>query len=102
MFKASGYGQGSDPLNTKGAMLLSQSFQGRIIRKEKGLAQYCSFAQDCVLHETRACGGGGQMTAQDFARAMLDKSLGFLLKQCQVRGGILSRRQRCLYIFEYF
>ena len=44
--------------------------------------------QDCVLHETRACGGdrgGGQMTAQDFARAMLDKALGFLLKQCQVR-----------------
>ena len=25
------------------------------------------------------------MTAQDFARAMLDKALGFLLKQCQVR-----------------
>ena len=25
------------------------------------------------------------MSAQDFARAMLDKSLGFLLKQCQVR-----------------
>ena len=24
------------------------------------------------------------MSAQDFARAMLDKSLGFLLKQCQV------------------
>ena len=46
------------------------------------------FLQDCVLHETRACGGdrgGGQMTAQDFARAMLDKALGFLLKQCQVR-----------------
>jgi len=39
--------------------------------------------KDCVLHETRACGGSGQMTAQDFARAMLDKSLGFLLKQCQ-------------------
>ena len=41
-----------------------------------------------MLHETRACGGdrgGGQMTAQDFARAMLDKALGFLLKQCQVR-----------------
>ena len=29
------------------------------------------------------------MNAQDFARAMLDKSLGFLLKQCQVTGGIL-------------
>jgi len=39
--------------------------------------------KDCVLHETRACGGGGQMSAHDFARAMLDKSLGFLLKQCQ-------------------
>jgi len=41
--------------------------------------------KDCVLHETRSCGGsgGGAMSAQDFARAMLDKSLGFLLKQCQ-------------------
>lgn len=39
----------------------------------------------CVIHETRRCAGpaGAQMTAQDFARAMLDKSLGFLLKQCQ-------------------
>ena len=28
------------------------------------------------------------MNAQDFARAMLDKSLGFLLKQCQVTEGV--------------
>ena len=52
------------------------------------------FGQDCVLHETRACGGSGQMNAQDFARAMLDKSLGFLLKQCQVTGGILIVLER--------
>ena len=48
----------------------------------------CSHAafKTCVVHETRRCPGvstGAQMTAQDFARAMLDKSLGFLLKQCQ-------------------
>merc|ERR1719394_75295 len=40
--------------------------------------------KDCVLAETRVCGGHSQqMSAQDFARAMLDKSLGFLLKQCE-------------------
>ena len=54
--------------------------------------------KSCVLHETRACrgqGGSGQMLAQDFARAMLDKSLGFLLNQCQVRftiWGIFSEK----------
>ena len=39
----------------------------------------------CVIHETRSCPAqpAAQMTARDFARAMLDKSLGFLLKQCQ-------------------
>ena len=37
MFKASGYGQGSDPLNTKGAMLLSQGFQGRFYQEEERL-----------------------------------------------------------------
>ena len=31
MFQARGYGQGSHPLNTEGAVLLPQSFQGRII-----------------------------------------------------------------------
>ena len=34
MFQARGYGQGSHPLNTEGAMLLPQSFQGRIIMKK--------------------------------------------------------------------
>ena len=54
-------------------------------QEEERLESIFLIPQDCVLHETRACGGGGQMSAQDFARAMLDKSLGFLLKQCQVR-----------------
>jgi len=42
--------------------------------------------KDCVLHETSSCTSNGQssgMSAEGFARAMLDKSLGFLLKQCQ-------------------
>ena len=55
--------------------------------------------QDCVLHETRACGGSGQMSAQDFARAMLDKSLGFLLKQCQVTRKKLFGKQNCIQWF---
>ena len=67
-----------------------------LIKKKKGLSEYCSFSQDCVLHETRACGGGGQMAAHDFARAMLDKSLGFLLKQCQVRDGIHNKKTKKL------
>lgn len=43
----------------------------------------------CVLHETKSCTCPTQqdcaqgMSAQGFARAMLDKALGFLLKQCQ-------------------
>jgi len=43
----------------------------------------------CVLHETSSCTCPSQqdcaqgMSAQGFARAMLDKALGFLLKQCQ-------------------
>merc|ERR1719350_651761 len=43
----------------------------------------------CVLHETQSCTCPTQqdcaqgMSAQGFARAMLDKALGFLLKQCQ-------------------
>jgi len=48
----------------------------------------CSHAsfKDCVIHETASCSydsSSNGMSAQQFARAMLDKSLGFLLKQCQ-------------------
>jgi len=42
--------------------------------------------KECVIHETASCSNDGTsngMSAQQFARAMLDKSLGFLLKQCQ-------------------
>ena len=39
--------------------------------------------KSCVIHETGSCSAGDGMSAQGFARAMLDKSLGFLLKQCQ-------------------
>jgi len=42
--------------------------------------------KECVIHETASCAHDSTsngMSAQGFARAMLDKSLGFLLKQCQ-------------------
>lgn len=42
--------------------------------------------KSCVIHETASCSHDATsngMSAQQFARAMLDKSLGFLLKQCQ-------------------
>ena len=98
MFQARGYGQGSHTLDTEGAVLLPQSLQGRIIKKEETGLIFHIF-QDCVLHETRACGGSGQMSAQDFARAMLDKSLGFLLKQCQVTRKKLFGKQNCIQWF---
>lgn len=70
------------------------SHYSRLVEMVKGVTPStqqelcCSHAafKTCVVHETRRCPGlstGAQMTAQDFARAMLDKSLGFLLKQCQ-------------------
>ena len=42
--------------------------------------------KECVIDKTASCSHddtSNGMSAQGFARAMLDKSLGFLLKQCQ-------------------
>ena len=50
--------------------------------------------RDCVVQETAGCGGragGAGLSAQQFAKAMLDKSLGFLMKQCQVNPKIISQ-----------
>jgi len=72
----------------------------RLVEQVKGIRSYdqrelcCTHNsfKECVLHQTEACacqpGESGcrdrqGMSAQGFARAMLDKALGFLLKQCQ-------------------
>lgn len=73
------------------------SHYSRLVEQVKGSRQatqrdmcctHSSF-KACVMHETQSCTCPTQqdcaqgMSAQGFARAMLDKALGFLLKQCQ-------------------
>jgi hypothetical protein len=74
--------------------LVCGSHYTRLVEQVKGVQPAsqrelcCSHGafKECVIHETASCshdGSSNGMSAQGFARAMLDKSLGFLLKQCQ-------------------
>lgn len=67
--------------------LLVQQVQGsREASKQELCCSHNSF-KECVLAETEQCRCEGEncrdgMSAKQFARTMLDKALGFLLKQC--------------------